>query len=191
MANSKRPIKDFKEMGKAMGYSAPPNGRPQDSAPGARGQAPQNSKTSPAKKLGPEPEFLREGADYVSLAEERIRSLKNDSNRPFGNLTTSKIRNILTMVNEIHNDVINLPDEALPPEIMDRIRHVKVRLAYEAGREQQDQGRAQDKKIKEFFEKAELITAIDHIGSSRWKFIRYARYLEALVAYHRYHGGND
>jgi CRISPR type III-A-associated protein Csm2 len=133
------------------------------------------------------PEFLKEDADYVKIAENTMKSLlqpdryrRDELN--FGNLTTSKIRNILTMVNEIYNDVVLSKDKTLSPEIINRIRYMKVRLVYEAGRESA---------VKIFAEKSNIITAIDHIGSSKVNFMRYARYLEALTAYHRFLGGRD
>jgi len=175
----KKPMKDFKELGAVLGMN--PDKKPQEES---RSQAPVNT-----NNIGPEPEFLKPGADYVSIAEDRIKKLMTDSrSNPFGNLTTSKIRNILTMVNDLQNEVLNSKNEVMSMDMVDRIRHIKVRLAYEAGREKQDTG---VKKIKEFIETAELMTAIDYIGNSRDKFLRYCNYLEALVAYHRFHGGNN
>ncbi|MGI6551027.1 MAG: type III-A CRISPR-associated protein Csm2 [Syntrophomonadales bacterium] len=161
----KKTLKDLKNLGEAMGMK-------------------------PWNNLGPEPEYFLEDADYVSIAEKRMTQLMDTgTNNPFGNLTTSKIRNILTIVNDIHSEVINNQDEVLSQGIVDRIRHVKVRLAYEAGRER-DSGE-KVKKIKKFIETAELIKGIDHIGQSRTRFLRYFNYLEALVAYHRFLGGKD
>ena len=37
----------------------------------------------------------------------------------------------------------------------------------------------------------DVIEYLKDIGSSREKFIKYARYVEALVAYHRYFGGDN
>lgn len=186
MGNGKKTVKDLKELGAAMGMNTDrkPQGESAGKTPDSRPQS-----AAAKKNLGPEPEFFQTGADYVSIAEDRIKKLMTDNRyNPFGNLTTSKIRNILTMINDVQNEVVNSKDEVMSMDMVDRIRHIKVRLAYEAGREKQDPG---IKKIKEFIERAELITAIDHIGQSRQKFLRYCNYLEALVAYHRFHGGNN
>jgi len=128
------------------------------------------------------PIYMEKDSDYVQIAENNMLSLRIDEKRGFGKLTTSKIRNILTLVNEIYNEVVLLKKSELPDDIIDRIRHIKVRLAYEAGRE---------KVVKEFVEKTALIEGLDEIKGDKAKFIRYAKYLEALVAYHRYHGGKD
>lgn len=180
MGNGKKnPMKDSKELGAALGMN--PDQKPHKES---RSQVPVNT-----NNIGPEPAFLKPGADYVSVAEDRIKNLMTDNrSNPFGNLTTSKIRNILTIVNEIKSEV-DRKDEILSDRVVDRIRHIKVRLAYEAGREKDSSDRV--KKIKEFIETAELITAIDHIGHSSEKFLRYCDYLEALVAYHRFYGGKD
>lgn len=113
--------------------------------------------------------------DYVSRAESVIKTLVQDRRY---RLTTSKIRNILTLVSQIYNDVVLWKEEKLSDEITGRILHLKVRMVYEAGR---------DRDVKTFIEKAQLINEVDKIGSSKESFMNFAKYMEALVAYHRYH----
>ena len=55
-------------------------------------------------------------------------------------------------------------------------------FAYEGGR---------DSKVKDFIAKAYLLEYLKGIGSSRDDFIRFAHYMEALVAYHRFFGGRE
>ncbi|MFY9177226.1 MAG: type III-A CRISPR-associated protein Csm2 [Caldicoprobacterales bacterium] len=119
-------------------------------------------------------------SDYTAKAEKVILELRKD--RYYHNFTTSKIRNILSMVNEIYNDVLGEKDDSLPTAIQDRIMHLKVRLIYECGRERM---------VKKFYEKAGLDEIISGIGSSKKKFISFVRYMEALVAYHLYYGGGE
>lgn len=118
--------------------------------------------------------------DYTVKAENVIKELRNDKN--YKNFTTSKIRNILAMVNEIYNDVLTEQSDVLSQGIQSRIIYLKVRLIYECGRE---------KIIKQFYRKADLERIISGIGNSREKFIAFARYMEALVAYHLFYGGRD
>lgn len=122
-------------------------------------------------------------ADYTTRAEKVIIDLQEKLGRKYDNFTTSKIRNILAMVSEIYNDVMVEPDENLSQEIQSRIEYMKVRLVYECGRE--------PGVIKPFVQDAGLLNAISDIGSSRKKFIQFSRYMEALVAFHRFHGGRD
>lgn len=121
--------------------------------------------------------------DYTARADQVIRGLQKNMGRDYSNFTTSKIRNILAMVSEIYNDVLTEPGETLDADIQSRVEYMKVRLVYECGRE--------PKVIKPFVQEAGLLNIISGIGSSRKKFIEFARYMEALVAYHRFHGGRD
>ncbi|HEX2937429.1 MAG TPA: type III-A CRISPR-associated protein Csm2 [Ruminiclostridium sp.] len=144
------------------------------------------------KQLGSfaEPEFLDEKEDYVSIAENKMRKIgrvdKSSNRGKFGALTTTKIRGILSLVNKIYNEVITEQSDELSDVIVNEIRYLKVRMIYEAGRDS-----SKFKDIQKFFETTEIIKAIDHIQTSRKKFFRYANYLEALVAYHRFFGGKD
>jgi CRISPR-associated protein Csm2 len=71
----------------------------------------------------------------------------------------------------------------LDGDIQSRIAYLKIRLVYECGREPGI--------IKPFVEKAKLFGIIGCYRDSRQRFIDYAHYIEALVAYHRYYGGKD
>jgi CRISPR-associated protein Csm2 len=144
---------------------------------GYKGGGKEQQKPAPAAK-----EFQLE-KDYTARAEQVILELKNSREFKFGDFTTSKIRNILAQVSEIYNDVLAEPGESLSPEIQSRIEYLKVRLVYECGRE--------PKIVKPFAEKAGLLELLNGIGASRQNFIDFARYMEALVAYHRFHGGRD
>jgi CRISPR type III-A-associated protein Csm2 len=133
--------------------------------------------------------FMQDGVDYVSLAEEEIIKLgvkKSNGQYDFGALTTSKIRNILSMVNDILKEVQISQESTLPPEIINKLKHLKVRLVYEAGRDA-----SWEKNIKRFITDTGLLYAIDEINGNKNKFLRFANYLESLVAYHRYYGGRD
>lgn len=130
------------------------------------------------------PRFMEDDADYVEMAEKVMNSIYHDRRgRPgFGNLTTSKIRNVLTLVNQIYNEVVMLENKKMPLDVVDMIRYMKVRLVYEAGREPD---------IKSFVEKADLLKGLDCIGDDKNKFLRFARYLEALVAYRKFMAKDD
>jgi CRISPR-associated protein Csm2 len=123
--------------------------------------------------------------DYVKEAETVILGLRRVDR--FGNekfdLTTSKLRNVLGLVNQIYNEVILNTEDRLSQPIQDRIKYLKVRVVYEAGRD--------PRVVKEFVNKARLLEKIDGIGDSRKQFLEFSRYMEALVAYHRFYGGKD
>lgn len=121
---------------------------------------------------------------YVEDAEKVISKLSRDKK---GNLkmTTSQIRGLLSGISDIYNDVVILKSDEIPEEIQKRIMYLKVQFVYEAGREPN---------VKEFIEQSKILDnqtgpSIDKAITSKKEFIAMERYMEALVAYHRYHGG--
>ena len=127
----------------------------------------------PEPQQPPEIRALQLPKDYVDAAEAVMRKLAANRAR----ITTSKIRNLLSLVSDIYN-VENLRDDPeLLPESRNALTMMRIRAVYEAGREQT---------VKEFIMEAKLLEYIKGIGSSREKLIDFAHYMEALVAYHRY-----
>lgn len=119
--------------------------------------------------------------NYVDHAEKVIETLARDKK---GNikLTTSKIRNILAMVSEIYNEVVHESGDKLTVKSQERIQYLRLRITYEAGREAD---------VKDFIDNSELLILLKKIGESKSKFLLFCRYIEALVAYHRFSGGKD
>lgn len=125
----------------------------------------------------------------VEDAEETIKSLiyKDRYGKSKIALTTSQIRKFLTAVNAVRNKVDlwkvnNKDNHKLSADLVMEIKFLKVNLLYQAGRE---------KDVKSFVEKAKLLTIIDDIDSDLDKFNKFCKYVEALVAYHKYYGGKD
>lgn len=116
--------------------------------------------------------------DYVDEAERVMERLAKRNVK----LTTSKIRNILSRISDIYNVELERTQETLLPESESSLQMTRVRIAYECGRE---------KTVKEFVDESRLLRYIKAVGNSRSKFIHFARYMEALVAYHRFFGGKD
>lgn len=128
----------------------------------------------PAPQQPPEIRALPLPEDYVDEAEKVMRELRESGNR----ITTSKIRNLLSLVSDIYN-VENLRDEpALLPESKAALTMMRIRTVYEAGRDRDTVGK--------FVEKAKLLEYIKDIKNDRAKLINFAHYMEALVAYHRF-----
>lgn len=117
---------------------------------------------------------------YNEELEKKIKS--NQARKEKIEITTSKIRTILSLNTTIYNDVMLNKEENLALDIRDNIQYLKVRIAYECGR---------DEKVKEVVTIAQLLEEIDRIGDKREKYLTFSRYLESLVAYHRYFGGRD
>ncbi|MFA6808577.1 MAG: type III-A CRISPR-associated protein Csm2 [Eubacteriales bacterium] len=126
---------------------------------------------------------VEEKQDFIKEAETVIHSIGSEGRYGYKfDITTSKLRNILTLINQIYNEAI-LQEDKLPESTQDKIKYLKIRIIYEAGRDK--------KAMKGFVEKAKLLEKIDSIGSSKKRYIEFSRYFEALVAYHRFLGGND
>lgn len=119
--------------------------------------------------------------NYVDLAEETVKKLERDRK---GNLilTTSKIRNLLNMISAIYNDIIHTNAEKLDEDLVERVQYLRMRFAYEAGRE---------KSVKNLLEAGKIQELVKEIGNNKEKCILFCRYMEAIVAYHKFYGGKD
>ena len=97
-------------------------------------------------------------------------------------ITTSKIRNLLSLVSGIYDAERLRTEPELTKESIAGIGMMRIRTAYEAGR---------DPATKVFVEKAHLLQYLKGISTNRETLIAFAHYMEALVAYHRYYGGKE
>lgn len=122
--------------------------------------------------------------NYVDVAEEVIKKLrKPDKKEGFKlALTTSKIRNILSMVSELYTDAQHAREKTLSEDMVGRVQYLRMRIAYEAGREDT---------VKEFVSTAKILPYIALVGNSRQELLLFCNYMEALVAYHKFYGGRE
>lgn len=123
--------------------------------------------------------------DIAKEAEDVILNLK-DQNHGRIYLKTNQIRKFLTAVNAITNKVNvykakHLDATELPDELAGEIQFLKVKAAYQAGRE---------RSVKDFMVQSKMKHHIEGIGTSISKYEEFAHYVEALVAYHKFHGGD-
>ena len=124
--------------------------------------------------------------NYVDQAQKVMEKLSH------GNMvTTSQIRKFLTAVNTVSGKVDQYKNtengQSLPEELQMQVKFLKVKLAYQIGRAESKRGNP----VKDFSDEANLMTRIDGIGNSMEKYENFARYVEALVAFHKYYGGRD
>ena len=94
-------------------------------------------------------------------------------------MTTSQIRKFLSAVSSVSNKIE--AENKLSTEMSNEIQMLRVRLAYQKGR---DDGR--DKPVEWLYSalEKEIIAVKD---KQSWK--TFANYVEAIVAYHRFFGG--
>ncbi len=119
--------------------------------------------------------------NYVEQAEKVMQDLQAAGKGQI-KLTTSKIRSILAMVSELYNDAQRLRAETLSEDLVGRVQYLKMRIAYEAGRERD---------VMDFVKKAAILEEIDRIGRKKEQLLLFCHYMEALVAYHKFLGGRD
>lgn len=144
----------------------------------------QNSRPNMQKK-GQQFDF--DNFDVVTEAEKAIKELQYKDRYNKIDVTTSQIRKFLTAVNVVRNKVDlykakNKGAEALSKELTAEIKFLKVNLLYQAGRTDA---------VKQFMTVSKLDIIIDGIGDSLARFVKFTKYVEALVAYHKFLGGRD
>lgn len=123
--------------------------------------------------------------NYVEEAEQaiiRLKDMKDRNGRTIPMVTTSKLRNLLAMTADIYNIIVGQNDDKLNEDICSRIEYLRVRFLYEAGREPA---------VKNLVEQAGIIEVLKNVKGSRKNYILFNRYMEALVAFHKYNGGRD
>lgn len=126
--------------------------------------------------------------NYVDEAEKVIKTLKGRKNQRNGReiqmVTTSKIRSLLAMTSDIYNETLNETESKLPQRLCSRIEYLRVRFIYESGKDQEG-------KVKDFVETARILDILKEIRGEKENFLLFARYMEALVAFHKFYGGKD
>lgn len=104
-------------------------------------------------------------------------------------LTNSQIRKFLTAVNVVKNKVDmfwakNNDAVSLPDELVTEIKFLKVNIVYQAAKDNTGA-------VKSFIMVTNLDKIINDIGNDANKFNKFCKYVEALVAFHKFYGGRD
>ena len=142
----------------------------------------------PQKALPPETIPRKVPDNYVDEAERIMRALISSGTT----ITTSKIRNLLSLVTDIYNDESIRTEDKLKPDSVVKLNLMRVRVAYEYGRDNGESvGKDKVYPMKEFITQAHLREYLKGISTDRADLIRFAHYMEALVAFHRYLGGKE
>lgn len=99
-------------------------------------------------------------------------------------MKTNQIRNILDLINGV-SEKITLHNGEDITCYKDDILYIRVKLAYIYGKANQTDG------VKDFIDKSKLIELILSIDNRKSRYQMFAKYAEALVAFHKYYGGKD
>lgn len=179
------------QSGNRGGYRQPPNY-------GNNRNGNHNKNYSPSNSGEKEVEFWITEENYLDNAEKVIQKIVQN---PKDMITTSQIRNILTNVSDIYNVVQRMQRTGdLAQEVKSKIRELIMHCYYAAGREE---------KVKIFFlrsslfmnlkgileiltveGKKEMPLEVQNLGE-KGRFLLVHKYLESLVAFHRFYGGKD
>lgn len=130
--------------------------------------------------------------DKAELAIKSIRKLnKKNHDKLVIELKTNQIRKILTAVNILKNKVdiykiANPQAKKLDEELQMEIEFLRVNIAYQIGRE-----KGKENLVREFVEKADLLNMVKDINGDIKAFENFCRYIEALVAFHKFYGGQE
>lgn len=133
--------------------------------------------------------------NIVDKAELAIKSIRKPNKKNHDKLVielkTNQIRKILTAVNILKNKVdiykIAKPQaKKLDEELQMEIEFLRVNIAYQIGRE-----KGKENLVREFIEKADLLNMVKNINGDIKAFENFCRYIEALVAFHKFYGGQE
>ena len=138
---------------------------------------PTNQNHAASKKLT----ILFTDDTYVNEAEAVIQEMKQTNFRESRDtLTMSQLRNLSSLTSNIYDEVQNNDVS----QVSDKLAYLRVRFVYQSGR---------NAAIKKLVELADILGILKTIQAKndRSTIIRFCRYMEALVAYFKYYGGQD
>lgn len=118
---------------------------------------------------------------YVNEAEAVIQEMRQRSFRESRDtLTMSQLRNLASLTGNIYDEVQN-NDVA---QVSDKLAYLRVQFVYQSGR---------NAGVKKLVDLADILNILKKIQlkNDRTSIIRFCRYIEALVAYFKYYGGQD
>lgn len=123
--------------------------------------------------------------NYVDKAERAISLLEKDNK---GNylLTTSQIRNLLSLCRSLYDR----SKERKFDELINDVSYLRVQFVYQSGRNSVRVNRQTFFPVKDLVEKGQILEALKEI-KDRETLQRFCRYMEALVAYFKFYGGKD
>ena len=127
---------------------------------------------------------LLDNENFVDQAEKAIESLntaRDNRGKAIRVVTTSQIRNLLSMTSDIYNEVMLLREDALDERVKGRIAYLRVRCIYESGR---------NESVKVFVKNSKLLDILPTIAT-RKDYILFSHYMEALVAWRKYRYEQD
>lgn len=100
-------------------------------------------------------------------------------------ISTTQLRALFSLLTEVREYVRMQNNSHFNEEMQGRIQYIKMRFAYAAGRKKEKN----EKEVKVFMQLSGLMDCLDTIKDSVKQFELVCKYMEALVAYHKYYIG--
>ena len=131
-------------------------------------------------------------SDDVQKAEQVIKDLINPGNTL---ISSSQLRKIFSAVNNLKSKIVveqikhKSNDQKISEDLQKEIQFLKAMFMYQAGRNSEQN--KNKKPVYNFIKRAELIERIENIGDSLKEFNGFHKYLEALVAFHKYYSNTE
>lgn len=116
---------------------------------------------------------------YVEIAESVVKKHQEDNDKNV--ISTSQIRNLLDLLNGLRERLRTERVRSLTEEMIGQVQYIKLRIVYSAGRDKESRG------IRDFINRSGLINCLDTVGESPEQYELICKYMEALVAYHKYY----
>ena len=136
--------------------------------------------------------MMLNNGNYVEEAKNAILSIqKKYGKTTLNEITSTKIRSILSMTAAIYNDVITLQEDELNDDICGQIQYLKLRIIYEVGRDKDSNNKSKVHPMIVFIDETKILQHLEEVGKSKSQYIIFSRYMEALVAYRKYYGDRD
>lgn len=127
--------------------------------------------------------------NVVDIGEKIVKEVFGANERQRPKISTSQIRKFLSAVNAIQNKVSVIEGDQIPEDLTNEIQYLRIKLAYQAGRDNTRVQRGEKKPLELL--KEVLDTRIKNIGNSKKEFNEFATLMESIVAYHKFYGGKD
>ncbi len=116
-------------------------------------------------------------ANFADYAEKVIQ----EHNQSRDKISTTQLRGLFALLIEVREIIRVRQDKQLDENLISRVQYIKMRFVYAAGRG--------EKGVPAFMQQSALIECLDTVKDSVKQFELICKYMEALVAYHKYYIG--
>ena len=120
-----------------------------------------------------------DAANFADIAEEIIKAHKDFMDRD--PISTSQIRNLLDLLNVLRERLRTERVKELTEDMKGQVQYIKLRFVYAAGRDKDSKG------VRDFIQRSGMIACLDTVKDSVKQYELVCKYMEALVAYHKYY----